>query len=87
MGQDNLENLHKWKNHEIIIEKHKILVYPRPEAKDSQYSTHKNVSVINAPLMEIAATDIRNAIKEGKNVRPLLPEGIWDFIDEQNFYK
>ena len=87
MGQDNLENLHKWKNHEVIIEKHKIFVYPRPNTNESQYSNHKNVSIVNAPLMEIAATDIRNAIKAGKNVRPLLPEGIWDFIDHQNFYK
>ncbi len=37
--------------------------------------------------MEISATDIRNAIKQGKNVRPLLPEGIWEFIDVENFYR
>ncbi|MEN8138398.1 MAG: nicotinate (nicotinamide) nucleotide adenylyltransferase [Bacteroidota bacterium] len=87
MGQDNLESFHKWKNHEALIDNHKIFVYPRPNTGESVYSEHKNVIHINAPLMEIAATDIRNAIKEGKNVKPLLPEGIWEYIDHQNFYR
>jgi nicotinate-nucleotide adenylyltransferase len=87
MGEDNLNNFHKWKNHEVIINSHKIFVYPRPNSGISKYSDHKNVNIINAPLMEISATDIRNAIKQGKNVRPLLPEGIWEFIDVENFYR
>lgn len=88
MGEDNLDSLHKWKNHDNIISNHKIFVYPRPNSGNSEYSTHKNVTLINdAPLMEISATSIRKGIKEGKNVRPLLPEGIWNFIDNENFYR
>ncbi|MBD09899.1 MAG: nicotinic acid mononucleotide adenylyltransferase, partial [Flavobacteriaceae bacterium] len=29
----------------------------------------------------------RNSIKEGKNVRPMLPHSVWEYIDEMNFYK
>lgn len=87
MGEDNLSSLHKWKNSEHIVENYKIFVYPRPNSKEGKYSTHKNVTIIDAPLMQIAATDIRKSIKDGKNVKPLLPDGIWEYIDHQNFYK
>lgn len=87
MGEDNLVSFHKWKNHEAIINHHKIYVYPRPNVGESRFTKHKNVNIVNAPLMEIAATDIRASIKNGKNVKPLLPEGIWEYIDRQNFYK
>ena len=29
MGEDNLKNLHKWKNYEVILKNHHIYVYPR----------------------------------------------------------
>ena len=88
MGEDNLDNFHKWKNHENIISNHKIFVYPRPNAGNSEYSQHENVTLIkDAPLMEISATSIRKGIKEGINISPLLPDGIWDYIDKSGFYK
>ena len=88
MGEDNLDNFHKWKNHDNIISNYKLFVYPRPNSGNSEYSNHENVTLIkDAPLMEISATNIRKGIKEGKNVSPLLPEGIWKYIDEENFYR
>jgi nicotinate-nucleotide adenylyltransferase len=36
--------------------------------------------------MEISSTFIRNTIKEGKNIRPLLPAAVWKYIDEMGFY-
>jgi nicotinate-nucleotide adenylyltransferase len=37
--------------------------------------------------MEISSTFIRQQIKDGKNIKPLLPLAVWDYIDEMNFYK
>jgi nicotinate-nucleotide adenylyltransferase len=37
--------------------------------------------------MEISSTFIRKAISEGKNIRPLLPHNVWEYVDEMNFYK
>ena len=30
---------------------------------------------------------IRNGIKNKKNVKPLLPKEVWEYIDDMNFYK
>ena len=86
MGADNLQSLHKWKNYEQILENYSIYVYPRPGVKVNR--VHQNIHVVDGvPQMEISASFIRNAIKEGKDVSYLMPEKGWKYIDEMNFYK
>jgi len=89
MGEDNLKSFHKWKNYEIILENHNIYVYPRISEGtiETQFTGHKKIHKVEAPIMEISSTMIRKAIKEGKNVKPLLPQNVWEYLDEMNFYK
>ena len=89
MGEDNLKSFHKWKNHEVILENHELYVYPRisSEKSENELLKSKRVHLIDAPIMEISSTFIRNSIKEGKSIRPLLPEKVWQYLDEMNFYK
>ena len=87
MGSDNLENFHKWKNYEVILENFGIVIYPRP-GFDSSKIRHPNISVAeNAPQMEISSSFIREAIKSGKDVRHFLPAKVWEFIDKKGFYR
>ncbi len=89
MGEDNLKSLHKWKNHEVILENHNIYVYPRISSGQvpEQFKNHPKITFVDAPIVEISATAIRQDIANGKNVRALLPEPVWEYIDEMNFYK
>jgi nicotinate-nucleotide adenylyltransferase len=89
MGEDNLKSFHKWKNYEVILENHELYVYPRISegTVETIFDAHPRIHKIAAPIMEISSTFIRNSIKEGKNIRPLLPEKVWDYVDEMNFYK
>jgi nicotinate-nucleotide adenylyltransferase len=89
MGEDNLKSFYKWKNYELILENHHIYVYPRVSENtvETQFDGHKKIHVIDAPLMELSSTFIRNAIKEGKNIQPMLPQHVWEYLDEMNFYK
>lgn len=87
MGSDNLENLHKWKNYELILEHHDIYIYPRPNHDGGNLKDHPRVKWIDAPLMDISSSFIRKSIKEGKDVRYMMPETVADYIDEMNFYK
>ncbi len=90
MGEDNLDSLPKWKNAEKLMSDYQIIVYPRTfegEKKDSEYLQHENISMVNAPIIELSATEIRNMIKEGKNVRPMLPPEVFEYLDGSSFYK
>jgi nicotinate-nucleotide adenylyltransferase len=87
MGSDNLKSFHKWKNHETIVGNYGVIVYPRPGFDKSIYKSHKNITITDAPLMEISSTFIRNAIKEGKDVKHLLPPKVWEYVDKMGFYK
>ena len=87
MGSDNLENFHKWKNYETILTHYGIMVYPRPGFDNTQYQPHPNITITDAPLMEISSTFIRDAIRQGKDVRHFLPPKTWEYLDEMNFYR
>ncbi len=88
MGMDNLETLHKWKNHEMILQNHEIFVYPRIGSKGEKLIKHPKVHLIkDVPVMQISATFIRKAIKAGKNIAPLLYPDVWDFLEKNNFYR
>jgi nicotinate-nucleotide adenylyltransferase len=89
MGEDNLKGFHKWKNYETILENYELYVYPRVSEGfiDHQFINHLKVHKVDAPIMEISSTFIRKQHKAGKNIRPLLPEGVFKYMDEMNFYR
>ncbi len=89
MGEDNLKSFHKWKNYQLILDNHDIYVYPRISSGtiDTQFNTHSKIKKVDAPIMELSSTFIRKSIKDDKNVRPMLPEHVWEYLDEMNFYR
>ena len=88
MGEDNLNSLHKWKNYQTILDNYSIYVYPRIAIKveKSEFENHKNVYKINAPIVELSSTHIRESIKNKKNVQPMLPHKVWQYLDHNLFY-
>jgi len=98
MGEDNLRTLHRWKNYEQIMENHDIYVYPRAlteqekeehddMAKRNAFEDHPKVKVHDVPVMKVSASFVRNAIKDKKDVRYLLTEPVFQYVQEMNFYK
>jgi nicotinate-nucleotide adenylyltransferase len=88
MGGDNIQSIHKWKNYQRIIENYKIYVYPRPGfVMPQDLEGNPNIEIVNAPLMEISSSMIREWIKQGRNVQGFMPSAAWQYLDEMNFYK
>lgn len=89
MGEDNLKSFHKWKNYGVILERYDMYVYPRISkgTVEHQFQGHPKIHKVNAPIMEISSTFIRKQHALGKNVRPLLPAPVWNYMDEMNFYR
>ena len=84
MGSDNLAGIEKWKNADVLLRDYNFYVYPRPGYNVNE--SYKNVEIVEAPLMEISSTFIRSSIKEHKNIQPMLPQKVWEYLDGSNLY-
>ncbi|OSY88674.1 nicotinate-nucleotide adenylyltransferase [Tenacibaculum holothuriorum] len=89
MGEDNLKSFHKWKNYEVILEDYQVYVYPRISEGivETQFNNHPKITKVDAPIVQISSTMIRNGVKENKNIQPLVNKEVWQYVDEMNFYK
>jgi len=87
MGSDNLMNFHKWKNAEQILKYYQLYVYPRPNISIDEYKNNSKITIVDAPLMEISSSFIRESIKNNKDIRYFLPEKVYDYIKQMHFYE
>jgi len=85
MGSDSFQNLHKWKNYQSIIKNYSIYVYMR-QGHEVNNHINANLTIIDAPLLQISATEIRKLIKEKKSVRYLLPDNVREEIERGGYY-
>ena len=88
IGEDNLVHFHKWKNYQSILDHYGLYVYPRPNVKKEKIKvSHDNIKFIDAPMMDVSATFIREAIRNGHSIQYLLPEPLTGYIKLKKFYQ
>lgn len=85
MGSDSYSNLEKWKNYKSLIKSYAIIVYNRPNniVQENKY----NATILDAPMLDISSTFIRNAIKANKSVRYLVHEKVYEELKLSKYYK
>ena len=86
LGSDSFKNLHKWKNYEVIVKDYDVYVYLRP-GFDATNHVNAKLHILDAPLLQLSATQIRQYIKEGKSIRYLVPENVREEIEKGGYYK
>ena len=86
VGSDSYQNIHKWKNYEILLRDYEITIYERPGfpvSSNNLASPH----TLKAPLLDISSTFIRERVKSGKSIKYLLPEDVRIEIENQGYYR
>jgi len=86
MGSDSFQNLPKWKNFEALIKNYQFIVYRRP-GFDITEKYGADVTYLEAPMLELSATLIRNNCKDGITIRYLVPEDVRLEIERNNYFK
>ena len=86
MGSDSFQNLSKWKNYQTIIEYYQLIIYKRP-GFEVLNNIGANILTMDAPLLEISATYIRELLKRNKSIRYLVPENIEEEIKNNRFFQ
>lgn len=87
MGSDSFENITRWKNYEFILENYPVFIYTRPGHAITKEFTGAKTSILNAPLLEISATHIRENLRNGKSIRYLVPENVREEIEKGSYYR
>ena len=86
MGSDSFQNLPKWKNFEALVKNYRFIVYRRP-GFDITEKFGADVTYLEAPMLELSATLIRNNCKDGITIRYLVPEDVRLEIERNNYFK
>ena len=76
MGADNWSSINRWKESETLITSYPILIYPRKGYEINIPDNLPDIRKVDAPLMEISSTFIRESLAAGKDIRFFLPESI-----------
>jgi nicotinate-nucleotide adenylyltransferase len=85
MGADSFQNIHRWKNFEQLVARYSFMVYKRPgfEIGDTYGA---RITMLDAPLLHISSTYIRQQIKEKKSIKYIVPDTVEKYIDENRYY-
>ena len=86
MGSDSFQNLHKWKNADVIIANYPVFVYRRPGFEVNNHMD-ADLTVVEAPLLQLSATQIREYVRQGKSIRYLVPDVVREEIEKGGYYK
>jgi nicotinate-nucleotide adenylyltransferase len=86
MGSDSFKNIKNWKNSELLIKEYQILVYQRP-GFEIKNPLKANIKIIDAPLLDISSSRIREMIKNKKSIRFLVPDVVKEEIERNHYYK
>lgn len=92
MGEDSFMNIESWKNYKDLL-KENLIVFARSSI-DSQSSLVKkvketnkeNIHLIKNLNINISSTLIRNLLRDGKSIRYLVTDDVYDFIMENRLY-
>lgn len=88
IGSDNWQQFHKWKEFRSLIKNYRILIYPRRGGEVVIPEECKaSVRLVEAPIVEVSSTFIRESIGAGKNMRAFLPPNVYDFIVRNGLYR
>lgn len=85
-GSDSFQNIKKWKNAEVLLQRYKFIIYQRPGFVIDNY-LDAQIKVMNAPLLNISATMIRNFIQSKKSIQYFVPDKVRDEIERNNYYR
>ena len=82
IGGDNWQHFHQWYHHEDIIARYPIVIYPRSGSNDmiSAAALPPSVRVIEAPLLNISSTLIRQRMAAGESIGHLVPAAVTSIL-------
>ena len=88
IGEDNYKIFDTWKDYEKILNKYKILIYPRKGTlKENPYKINDNIMFIGGPKIDLSSTNIRNIVSRKTEPKDLISNKVMEYINYNNLYQ
>lgn len=86
IGSDNWPRFPEWRDSEALIERYGLIVYPRRDYPLPDI-VPDNVTIVDAPMVDISSTFIRECIAEGRDMNFFMPPQVYEYIERNKLYK
>ena len=86
IGGDNWSIFHRWYHADDILQNYQVVVYPRRDEQPVEKSLPVGVTIVEAELLDVSSTEIRQRIREGRSIRKLVPPSVAAFIKQEGYY-
>lgn len=86
IGSDNWRIFDQWRASRRILDEYGVIVYLRPGYPVDRRHVD-GLEVVDAPMMNVSSTFIRDAIARGRNMNYFLPAGVYKYIVDNRLYK
>ena len=86
IGGDNWSIFHRWFHADDILQNYQVVVYPRRDEQPVEKSLPAGVTIVEAELLDVSSTEIRQRIREGRSIRKLVPPSVAAFIKQEGYY-
>jgi len=86
MGTDSFQNIPRWKNYEQLTSNYKFILYNRPGFKVEE-TYDASISIVDAPLLQLSSTYIRQQVREKKSIRYIVPQSVEEYILANRYYQ
>ncbi len=95
LGIDALNELHRWHRAAKVLDMTTVVGVGRPgaievdrAALDSvRAGASDEVTIIEGPLIDVSATDIRQRVFEGRSIRYRVPDAVGEYIYRHRLYR
>lgn len=83
IGADNWAIFPRWRESERILAENRVIIYPRPGCSlDEAASLPPHATYVQSPVFEVSATFIRQALREGRDVRYFLHPAVYERLHD-----
>lgn len=94
-GMDAVLDLDKWQEHEELFKYLKFIAVNRAgvesenafnKIKEMREAFNGTIEILEAPMLQISSTDIRNRIKNNRSIKYLVSESVEKYIIKNKLY-
>ena len=86
IGGDNWAIFNRWFHADDILQNYQVVVYPRRNGLPVRKSLPEGVTIVEAELLDVSSTEIRQRIRESRSIQGLVPPSVAAFIKQEGYY-